>query len=290
MPGALGYGWHEGNRGEYLAQYFLSALGVSAPVIRQSDIGIDFYCALAKESRKKLTFHSPFSVQHGAASKRLTYNGDGLRWLFSQELPFFISTTDRSKNLFRLYSTSAMWPIRYVCGNEIAEITLVPDDASDPRIELQRKGKDPQKSKLYYRIPIGNPVVELRGISPSRTDVRNAIEALRIAVALEQQNIVWRNLGLHSVCWFKNPRPNDPFSLEETDFLVAWNTKKGRNVRKQIEALKAVAVALALNLSAQKTIFQLDCLAPVFGLFLETEIPPSLLAKLPEVVRKYLRK
>ena len=59
MPGALGYAWHEGNRGEYLAQYFLTALGVSAPVIRQEDIGVDFYCALAREENRKL--HVPFT-------------------------------------------------------------------------------------------------------------------------------------------------------------------------------------------------------------------------------------
>jgi hypothetical protein len=29
MPGALGYAFHESNRGEYLAQYFLSALMAS---------------------------------------------------------------------------------------------------------------------------------------------------------------------------------------------------------------------------------------------------------------------
>src|SRR5438105_2822095 len=91
MPGTLGYGWHEGSRGEYLAQYFLTALGVSAPVIRQEDIGIDFHCALAREENKKLTFHSPFMVQHGAAnSKDFTYGGykkgkwrnDQIDWLF----------------------------------------------------------------------------------------------------------------------------------------------------------------------------------------------------------------
>ena len=43
MPGALGYEWHESNRGEYLAQYFLAALGVSAPVIRQEDIGVEAF-------------------------------------------------------------------------------------------------------------------------------------------------------------------------------------------------------------------------------------------------------
>ena len=128
MPGTPGYGWHEGNRGEYLAQYFLSALGVSAPVIRQEDIGIDFYCALANEEERKLTFHSPYIVQHGAVSKIFVYGGyrkeqwrkSELDWLFSQELPLFVCTTDHTKTRFRLYSTSAMWLLRYKFGNEMA--------------------------------------------------------------------------------------------------------------------------------------------------------------------------
>jgi len=170
MPGALGYGWHEGNRGEYLAQYFLSALGVSAPVIRQSDIGIDFYCALAKQRNKKLTFHSPFAVQHGAKSKKIKYSGDGLKWLFSQELPLFISITDRSKEFFRLYSTSSIWLTRYVRGNSIRELVLVPDDRSDPRAALQRQHTNRSWNALHcYRIPIGDPIVELQGINPRKT-------------------------------------------------------------------------------------------------------------------------
>lgn len=64
MPGALAYAYHESNRGEYLAQYFLSVIGVSAPVIRQEDIGVDFFCSLAKEENKKLTFHCPRSLQN----------------------------------------------------------------------------------------------------------------------------------------------------------------------------------------------------------------------------------
>jgi hypothetical protein len=76
MPGVLGYGWHESNRGEYLAQYFLSALGVSTPVLRQEDIGADFFCALAHEDNKRLTFHSPFMVQHGSAASKDFVYGD----------------------------------------------------------------------------------------------------------------------------------------------------------------------------------------------------------------------
>src|SRR5213076_2783758 len=119
MPATLAFGFHESNRGEYLAQYFLSALGVSAPVIRQEDIGVDFFCSLAREENNRLTFHSPFMVQQGAAgAKAFIYGGytkeevwhsASIEWLFSQELPLFVCVTDRSKARFKLYSTSAMW-------------------------------------------------------------------------------------------------------------------------------------------------------------------------------------
>src|SRR5204862_4612063 len=126
MPATLAFGFHESNRGEYLAQYFLSALGVSAPVIRQEDIGVDFFCSLAREENKKLTFHSPYMVQQGAAdAKEFIYGGytdkgkwrgEGVEWLFSQE---------------RLYSTSAMWLVCYQFGT-MTQIELCPDEHHDP--------------------------------------------------------------------------------------------------------------------------------------------------------------
>ena len=148
MPGALGYGWHEGSRGEYLAQYFLTALGVSAPVIRQEDIGIDFYCALARNEDKKLTFHSPYIVQHGASdSKEFVYGGvkekkgrsgeieiNGAMMRSSGSFPkscrFLFAQLIKPKSHFRLYSTSAMWLLRYQFGREMTSIELCPERSS----------------------------------------------------------------------------------------------------------------------------------------------------------------
>lgn len=136
MPGHLWSPFREGNRSEYLAQYFLSALGVSSPVPRQEDIGIDFYCALAKEDGDRLTFHSPFAVQVGSLdAKSFAYGGmdrkgrwrkEQLDWLFSQELPLFLATVDKETSSFRLYSTSPLWLIRYGNG-DVTEVCLIPD-------------------------------------------------------------------------------------------------------------------------------------------------------------------
>lgn len=79
MPNLLAFGFHEANQGEYLAQYFLSAFGVSAPVLRQEDIGVDFFCSLAKVENKRMTFHSPYMVQHGAVGTKEFVYGDTIQ-------------------------------------------------------------------------------------------------------------------------------------------------------------------------------------------------------------------
>src|SRR6185437_16022181 len=86
MRGSLWAPFREGNRSEYLAQYFLSALGVSASVPRAEDIGIDFYCALAQQSGDRLTFHSPFAVQVGSfGTKDFRYGGYSKKGVWQKE-------------------------------------------------------------------------------------------------------------------------------------------------------------------------------------------------------------
>lgn len=292
MPGALGYGWHEGNRGEYLAQYFLTALGVSTPVIRQEDIGIDFYCALAREDNRKLTFHSPYMVQHGAAgSKDFSYGGythgkwrhDQIDWLFSQELPLFVCTVDQSKARFCLYATSAMWLVRYRFG-QMNEIELCPDAQHDPLNESRsEKQVGPDGDGYAYRVPLGNPIVELTVFDLNKETRRKAIEALTRAIDVEQRNITFRRLGVHVASWFRTITPNESASLM-LGGSIFWNGTRGQNVPQQIDSLKDIAVTLALNLDAQGSTDQLQSLAPAFGLFRRSAFPPWILDKLPRVV------
>lgn len=303
MPGGLGYSWHEADRGEYLAQFFLTALGVSAPVIRQEDIGIDFYCALAHEENKKLTFHSPYMVQHGAAdSKQFTYGGyskegkwrggDAIEWLFSQELPLFACTVDRPKARFRLYSTSAMWLVRYQFGREMAEVELCPDAHHDPLKESRSKekiGPAEDAGGYAYYVPMGNPIVDLTVFDLDRETRKKATQALTLAVQVEQTNLTFRRLGVHVASWCKTAIPNDPSSLKDLGGSVFWNSTRGQNVPQQIDSLKNIALTLAMNLKAQGATDQLAHLAPVFRLFQKQTIPPWMLSHLPQIVVDNIR-
>src|SRR5436853_584207 len=107
MRGLLLSGYRSGNRAEYFAQYVLSALGVSSPVLRQEDIGIDFHCALSRAEGQRLYFDSPFIVQVGTiGSKEFRYGVSRKKepwsykpyeteWLFNQSLPLFLATVDQ---------------------------------------------------------------------------------------------------------------------------------------------------------------------------------------------------
>lgn len=180
MPNLLGAPWHKANLNEYLAQCFLSALGVSAPVLRQEDIGIDFYCALSEEKNKRLTFDSPFTVQCGSeAGKEFVYGGftdkgrwrrEARDWLFAQQVPFFACTVDVQTTLFRLYQTSAKWMVRNECGHtNPSAFRLVPGGRFDPvKTSIPSEKIAGRKSRCEgsdgssYGIPLREPVVELR--------------------------------------------------------------------------------------------------------------------------------
>lgn len=121
------YSYHRSNQNEYLAQCFLSALGASAPVIRQEDIGIDFHCALSDEKNNRLTFHSPFIVQCGSKKgkdfiygydrKNKRWRSHAVEWFYDQQVPFFVCEVDVPNLAFRLYNTSAKWMVRHECGH-----------------------------------------------------------------------------------------------------------------------------------------------------------------------------
>jgi hypothetical protein len=262
MPASLWNTFRQGNRTEYLAQYFLTALGVSTPVPRQEDIGIDFYCALANQNGQRLTFHSPFAVQVGSeGSKEFVYGGisdkgrwkcEELAWLFSQELPLFVCLVDKASLRFEVFSTSPMWLTHYTYGS-VAEVVLAPHLRRDPLKEIKE-----QDDKLAhagdgfrYRIPLGDAVVAL-GLNDLMTDeLDKARIGLEKAINIEMKNLTYRRLGVHFSQWLLNTKPNDPATEFAIGQFYAWNSQPGKNTTEQLEALLPICIALAHNFKAQ---------------------------------------
>lgn len=301
MPGVLGVGWRSGNRAEYLAQYFLSALGASAPVIRQEDVGIDFYCALAKEEAQgRLTFHSPFTIQNGSATgKQFVFGGmdskgkwrkTGIEWLFSQELPFFVSTIDRVAQRFRIYSTSPMWLTHYEFSNP-TEIILVPDATHDPvkkvrsRTRIRKRGIG---DGYKYRVPLRAPIVDLTVADLERTQLlKRARRALEIAISVESRNLTYKLLGLHAATWLTDPVPNSPASLKGKGGGFSCSEEKPRG--ELLRAFRDMCIILALNLKARKQKKRIEILAHAFRLIPRRSVPEWAFKELPSEIQNVLR-
>jgi len=295
MAGSLWSPFREGNRSEYLAQYFLSALGVSVNVPRPEDIGIDFYCVLAQETGKRLTFYSPFAVQVGSyGTKQFCYGGytdkgawrkEQLDWLFSQELPLFICTVGKEDLSFRLYSTSPMWLIRYQYG-DVSEVHLVPDATHDIFTQSREavadyagKGGD----GCIYRIPLGAPIVALR-IEDLKSDLVNKARiGLAKAAQAEMFNLTYRRLNAHFVQWLFDITSNDDSAATRLGIFYAWNPEPGRNTREQLKALVPIAVALAHNLKWQQRYDELARLRGIFELIPKEDLPAFVRQNIPEV-------
>jgi hypothetical protein len=292
MPNALWRPFREGNRSEYLAQYFLSALGVSAPVLRQEDIGVDFYCALAEENGSRLTFHSPFAVQVGSKDgKDFKYGGldrkgrwrvEQIEWLFAQELPLFLCVVDKAKQRCEIFSTSPMWLVRYQFGTVsevVFEFGANHDILKGSREVVPKYAGKGNGDGCRYRVPLPQPVVSLAIGDLTGDAVDRARIALRHAIELEAKNLTFRRLQVHHALWFPNPA-----SLDIAALGYFASTEPGRNTDEQLNAALPILVALAYNYKAQGRLDELTMLKDVFRLLPTETIPLPIREMIPELL------
>ena len=115
-----------------------------------------------------------------------------------------------------------------------------------------------------------------------------AIEMVRIAVEVEQTNLTFRRLGVHVASWFNSVTPENPDSLQ-VGGSISWNSTPGQNIPRQLDALKNIALTLAMNFDAQVATTELEHLAPIFRLFQKASIPQWMLPHLPKIVLTNLR-
>lgn len=220
MTNAVSKNLNVGAQGEYLAQYLLSSIGLPLPVLRQVDIGIDFYCNVSTDSKNLYTFSHPFSVQikklndqdelsesisYGGFSKSGRWKNYEIEWLFNPGVPFYIGIVDINKRSLLLYATSAIWFV-YHQHNTPTCVTLL------PRIYSHNTDKvhSPKQEKLdcsdmvgecgdgfEYFVDIGHPILQLDINNIDDVDYINSQkEILRNYIdSVDQRNITQRVLG-----------------------------------------------------------------------------------------------
>ncbi len=106
MPGAVAYGFHEGSRSEYLAQYVFSSWGTAVAIPHQEDYGIDLACTLMERVGNRYLAKSPYTVQVKSNMDPVVFNGkEVVRWLIEHPLPFFICVIDKVSARLSVYHT-----------------------------------------------------------------------------------------------------------------------------------------------------------------------------------------
>lgn len=263
MPGGKSKNIDHGDKGEYLAQYLLSFLGLPLPVLRQVDIGIDFYCNISDRTRPLLTFSHPFSIQikkinekTGLLSEPISFGGLNTKktkwkryeidWLFNSEIPFFIGIANIHMKSLSIYSTSA---VKFVYNEhfDCTKITLSPrfdkndnSNVNHPKIsdidctnslESYGDGKE-------YIVDLGQPIIELNINNVFIADVLEGQKTLfkTFMDKVEKRNITQRVLGSPFFWWNKNLLNSE----------IAWYVSSKLDKEKIFEELVPIILPLAI--------------------------------------------
>jgi hypothetical protein len=302
MPGMLGYSFRQGDRSEYLALYFLSALGVAVHVPRPEDIGADFQCALARRDGDALTFKAPFLVQTKSSAPNLNINYGRydnqkhlwpvhqLNWLWSQEIPLLVGIVNKGASTFALYSTSPMWRVRYSHAGNPGEVVLRPNtpaqgtDIGFPDPVPQPQWPPGTGDGQRWFVDLGPPLISITATEAENPDIiARSRQILDWALFVEQQNITYRRLNIPYFSWPLKIQTNDVATIGPVGVFIAAQAGAGAAIAEKIRALSPFLFALALDLKHSNQIQQLMTLAPLFELIPNNAIPGFLPPQLPEI-------
>lgn len=263
MSGGLVYNFRQGNRSELLADYLLSAVGITTPVRRQDDYGFDFYCQLSDQESGYLTFGYPYIIQ--IKSDNLTeikygvedftkWKPENVTWLFRNEIPFFVGVVNKEKISIEIYDTTGLWQVYNKESLNYCTIELKPSKHMDGEMrqncqENKVQWEDRQEYCTQYIVDLGNPIIDITYEdlqNPESLKEKKGI--LRIIIALEQINIIHRNLGIRAFNEIKMNLTNSETFITG----MAFNPRQFDDISKIYSSLQTALISLLVNLKSKE--------------------------------------
>lgn len=209
------HNYREGDRSEYLALYFFSALGLVTQIPRQEDIGFDFVCSIADQETGRLTFNHQYLLTIKSKGSPLVKLEPGktvdpkrsyLKWIFQTEMPLLLALVDKENQEVLVYSTSPIWflPLTKAdCGS----MTLVPrvdsEDESDVGEPRRGDALSTDENLYHYDVDLGHPIArasleDLR----DKEKLRKLKENLRFVVDHDRLTKLNASVGAPYFYWF----------------------------------------------------------------------------------------
>lgn len=221
MSGTRYFNFRQGDRSEYLATYFLSAIGLVTPVPHQEDIGFDLVCSIADQETGRLTFNYQYLVSVKSLSdpnidlqpaKSEDGNLPHITWLFRQELPLLLAVVDKKAQEVRIFSTLPIWFV-YFENPDCGSLSLVPRVADNDTSDVGRpkKGDEVQAlpGRYHYTVDLGHPILRASvGNLSNPKELQRIKKHLRYAVDYGRQTALQVQLGVPYFYWFAKTHPD----------------------------------------------------------------------------------
>jgi hypothetical protein len=130
MPGEKSYGFHEGSRSEYLAQYAFASWGTTVVIPQQEDHGLDLHCTLMQQVGGRLLANYPYTVQVKSQMKPVVFEGkEAVRWVIEHPLPLFLCIVDKASARISVYHTLARFHA-WSLGKWPDRLSMIPEPAT----------------------------------------------------------------------------------------------------------------------------------------------------------------
>jgi hypothetical protein len=282
MSGIRYYNFREGDRAEYLANYLLSGIGLVTPVLRQEDIGIDFYCTLADNETGNLSFNHQFLIQAKSDKKDIIFGGlnnkgkwkeHELIWLKNRESPIFIAVVDKTKIEMEIFSISPLRFIEHENPNFAKVIFRFRKDDDDSDIGRPTNEEKEELNGLgdcsEYIVDLGFPLLKITNDcfdnKPELKEIKNNFRQL---IKVEQENLVFNRLNLPYFKWV----------LKKTDNKIGYGwmhydyEKAPIPVEELIKPLSQSLISLAISLKLNGKDNELNAFKEIIKLIPKEEI------------------
>lgn len=190
------YGFHEGNRSEYLAAYFLSKIGLVIPVPRQLDLfKVDFIVHLcAKKERNFVPTGRCFAIQIKSNHDPLEVESKDLERFWESNFPYFIGVVSKKGQKFTIYATLPRLVYMWMVGRD-QEFRLNLGGGID---EFHKADWKDQEDKDVKDVWTGPPILELdtgrlEGTKTKEACLETFLSVMDSWVDFEASSLAWKN-------------------------------------------------------------------------------------------------
>jgi len=247
MPGAKAYGFRVGDNAERLCEFVISSLAFTSKVPRTEDVGHDFLCSLAEREGNMFKAGPLFTVQAKNKRERIIFGKEyELKWITSQENPFFLCIANLSSLSVEFYTT---WSLLIGIVHKSAKrIVLIPGSESD-----LYKAPETEEDLSEQRICLGKPILNISAKELADDEaVSKYATILRQWIDIDRENIINRYAGMYWIIGPTEYETNKPVPEQSKPIIVylwsANNLEKCKiNFGRSATALRVVLQAFLGN-------------------------------------------